>query len=612
MKTYKYLYSLLAAVALLFTAACSPDDYEMGAQDISKADLVEGKAFSITHDESNPNIVYLKTLLPDNYQVSWIEPQGRTQDRDVELHMPFPGTYNVLFGVDTRGGVVFGDTAHFTIDNFYAEFVNNELYNNLAGGVGNSKTWVPDNGQYGLASGEVSFGDPSIALGWNNFTPNWEPAPGDGGEANSKTSPFFKSTMTFNLINGANVQIHTVSNDGAETDESGTYQLDLDNYRLNLTDAKLLHEPGWEDREDAAGWAQNIRIVTLTDNQLRLAVLRNPNTSGEGEWWLVFNFVSKEYADNYHPSVNYKPILEDGWRDFVEPKTDKIVTYKLTGFDWYNNDETTSARNVSGVDPIDNLEDIQITLNSGDNTYSFTGPDGTSTSGSYTLDNDGIYTFTPALPTIALSKDGRAVLTTNSGQLRILSFSQAANCSSRTGALENITWGSREYDDQGNFYQYMGYKWSVVRAGVKKTYKAGLHFFDTGWTTQQSDDVYVVDGTDADYTFTINGSSAAPYGMYLDIEKILQDHPNCDVAIKDIKVDGQSIAFDDAVIDRVVGDAATTARRYILNPWGPTASDASKYVFNSSIAVTVSVKMDNGTPFVPASAKRHYAKRARR
>lgn len=100
--------------------------------------------------------------------------------------------------------------------------------------------------------------------------------------------------------------------------------------------------------------------------------------------------------------------------------------------------------------------------------------------------------------------------------------------------------------------------------------------------------------------------------MYLDVEKILQDHPNCEVAIKDIKVDGQSIAFDDAVIDRVVGDAATTARRYILNPWGPTASDASKYVFNSSIAVTVSVKMDNGTPFVPASAKKHYAKRARR
>lgn len=612
MKIKNYIYSLASAALLLFgMTACSPDEYDLGDKDVTPADLVEGTAFSITHDEANPNIVYLKSLMADHYQVSWIHPQGRTQQPEVELHIPFPGTYDVVFGVNTRGGYVYGDTAHFTVDRFCADFVNNDLYTMLTGGVGQSKAWVPDNGNYGLASGEVSYGDPSLALGWNNFTPNWEPGPGGGGEANSATSPFLKSTWTFDLKNGANVQVHTVSNDGAVTDTQGSFLIDLDNYQINLTDAQILHEPSWNNRGDETDWSKNIRIVTLTDNQLRVAMLRNPETSGEGKWWLVFNFVSKEYADNYKaPEREVVPTLEEGWRDFVEPKTDKLVTYKLTGFDWY--DKEGKAKEVTGFDAIDNIEDMTIQLNSGDNSYTFTNADGSTVSGKYELAADGVYTFTPALPTIALSKDGRAVLTNNAGQVRILGFSQAANCDARTGGLTNIVWGAREYDDQGAFYQYMGYKLEVVRAGVQKTYKGGLHFFDSGWAFQQSDDVFVVDGTDADYTFTINGSSGSAYGMYLDIEKLLQDHPNCDVTIKDIKVDGASVSFDDAAIDRGVGDAPTTARRYILNPWGATAGDASKYNFSSSIAVTVSVKMDNGQPFVNASAKKRAAKRARR
>ncbi len=612
MKINNYIGSLASAALLMFgMAACSPDEYDLGDKDVTSADLVEGTAYSITHDSSNPNIVYLKSLMADRYQVSWIHPQGRSQDAEVELDIPFPGTYDVLFGVNTRGGYVYGDTAHFTVSDFCADFVNNELYTMLTGGVGQSKTWIPDNGNYGLASGELSYGDPSNALGWNNFTPNWEPAAGGGGEASSATSPFFKSSWTFDLKNGANVQVHTVSNDGAVTDTEGSYLLDLDNHQLNLTDVQILHEPSWDNRGDATDWSKNIRIVTLTENQLRVAMLRNPETSGEGEWWLVFNFVSKDYADNYKaPEVEVYPTMEDGWRDFVEPKNDKLVTYKFTGFDWYDKDGT--AKGVESVAAVSNIEDMQIQLNSGDNTYTFTNLDGSTTTGSYTLSSDGVYTFTPALPTVNLSDDGRAVLTSNSGELRILGFSQANNCDARTGGLSNIVWGAREYDDQGNFYQYMGYKLEVVRAGVQKTYKGGLHFFDTGWSFQQSDDVFIVDGTDADYTFTINGSSSSAYGIYLDIEKLLQDHPNCDVAVKDIKVDGTSIDFDDSAIDRGTGDAATTARRYILNPWGATAGDASKYNFSSSIAVTVSVKMDNGTPFVASGAKKHTAKHARR
>ena len=153
----------------------------------------------------------------------------------------------------------------------------------------------------------------------------------------------------------------------------------------------------------------------------------------------------------------------------------------------------------------------------------------------------------------------------------------------------------------------MGYQWSVVRAGVAKTYKGGLHIFDTGWAFQQSDDVFVKDGSDGTYTFTVNGSCSNVYGVYLDIEKLLKDHPNCDVVVKSIKADGKDVDFNDAEIDRGTGDDATTARRYIVNPWGATAGLAAKCSFTKTLSVTVDVKMDNGTPFIKSKdAKAHH------
>lgn len=610
MKIKKYLYSLAAtAMVLMGMSACSPDSYDLGDKDVTPADLVEGTAFTITHDSNNPNIVYLKSLMADRYQVTWVHPQGRSNEREVELNMPFPGTYEVQFGVETRGGVVYSEPVTFKVDNFYAGFVDNELYTLLTGGVGQSKTWIPDTGAYGLAAGDIAYGDPSTPAGFNNFTPNWEPE----GSFQDNTGNFTKSSMTFDLKDGAHIKTTTVAPDGTSVEASGSYLIDTNNARLNLTDCQLLHSPNWNHMEDDAGWKTNIRIITLTENQLRLCVLRNPKTSGEGEWWLCFNFVSKEYADNYEaPEVEAFPTLAENWMDFVSPKNDKMITYKLTGFDWYNKDG--SAKGVTGVTPNNNLENMTITLNSGNNTYTLTDFDSNTHEGSYTLSTDGIYTFTPALPELKLSADGRAVFKANSdGTMRIMGFSEAENCDAQTGALSSIVWGSKEFDDQGKFYQYMGYKFEVVRAGAKKTFKATLHFFDTDWNAQQSEPVFVTDGTDGDYTLTLTTPSASPYGMYIDVVKLLEAHPNGDVVIKDIKVDGTSVTFDDALIDRGVGDdGPNAARRYILNPWGATAGDAPKYAFTSSIAVTIGVKMDNGKPFITEAAKARKSSRGRR
>jgi hypothetical protein len=60
--------------------------------------------------------------------------------------------------------------------------------------------------------------------------------------------------------------------------------------------------------------------------------------------------------------------------------------------------------------------------------------------------------------------------------------------------------------------------------------------------------------------------------MFLDVAKILKKHPNTDLIIKSIKVDGteelgSEEGMDDETISRQLGDDATTGRRYILNPW---------------------------------------------
>ena len=139
-KIINKLYIACLIITMGLFAACTPDSFELGEKDITVDDLVENIAFSITHDSENPNIVYLKSLLPTSYQVCWEHPQGRSQEREV----PFEGEYSVKFGVQTRGGLVYGNPTTFTVESFCAEFVNDELWTLLSGGVGKSKTWYLD------------------------------------------------------------------------------------------------------------------------------------------------------------------------------------------------------------------------------------------------------------------------------------------------------------------------------------------------------------------------------------------------------------------------------------------------------------------------------------
>lgn len=589
MRLKSSIYLFIASVVMFFFA-CTPEQYDLDVKDVTPDDLVEGLAYTITHDPVNPNIVYLESKMGDNYTALWEHPQGRSQAKKVTLQIPFDGTYTVKFGVQTRGGIVYGEPATFTIQDFYAGFVTNELWTLLTGGVGASKTWIPDNGQYGLAPGELSYADPSGTVEWNNWSPNWEP--GAGFTVTAGDNPIWESSMTFDLVNGANVTIDDRSTGGVGV-KKGTFMLNTDAHTLTLTDVDLLHTAGWSHM--TSNWKKDLKILTMTENQLRIGILRQKDTSGEDPWWIIWNFVNKTYADNYEaPAQEIFPTLPEDWRDYVEPKTNLVTTYKLSDekpFDWCNLDG--SLKGTTSIAPRSGVEEVTLVLNSGTGDYTLTDMAGVAHQGKYSLNNEGIYTFSDALPEISLSDDGRALFKSNPDRtLRIMSY----ETSDFTGGLTDLWLASKELDDQGNLYQYMGYHFVAQTAGAVKSYKATLHFFDTGWAFTVSEPLFI--SGDGDYTFVINGASEAPYGLYLEIQKILKDNPNMDVAIKDIKVDGVTIPFDDAAIDRGIGDDANAARRYILNPWGATAGDAPNYVFGTSIAVTVTVKMDNGTPFI--------------
>ena len=418
MKLNTYLYSLLASVLLLF-AACTPDEYELGSKQLTPEDLVEGVAFTITHDTENPNIVYLESLLGSNYKPLWETPQGRSQEKLMTLRIPFEGTYEVTFGVETRGGIVYGAPATFTIDSFCADFVTDELWTFLTGGVGAEKVWIYDDGSYGYAAGELTYADPSSTVEWNNWSPNWDPGKGHTGD-----DAIWASTMTFDLINGANVRVHNVSSSG-ETDTQGTFMLNTDNHTITFTDCDLLHTPSWSDR--SSNWRRDLQILELDENHLRIGVMRD---NSEGPWWLIWNFVSKEFADNYVPEdqPDPEPALPDGWEDAISEVVTTKITWSMSAdvpFDWANLDGSLMNNFTAGnypdwATPVANLNQLSMTLDSGDNSYEFTMPDGTSVSGTYELDEKGIYTFDNGVPSYHIGGGDIMFAATAENQLRVL------------------------------------------------------------------------------------------------------------------------------------------------------------------------------------------------
>ena len=613
MKIKRYLYMMVAALTMfLGFAACSPDEYKLGDNNISPDDLQEGIAYTITHDEQNPNIVYLENKLGSQFNAQWETPQGRFQGDKVTLKMPFAGTYEVTFGVESRAGVVYGKPASFTIDDICTDFITKQVWALLAGGVGKEKTWVYDDGSYGFKSGELTYGDPAANtnLSFGHFTENWDPGKGHCGDAD-----MWNSYMTFSLKGKAG---YTFYNSSTDTKQEGVFGLNEDSYVLSLNDADLMHPDTWSSR--LANWRQNLQIIELDENHLRVAYKRLPGNWG-GEWIEVFNYVSKEYADNYVPPVdeNPNPTLADTWKEDISSLNKAPNTYRE--IKWVLTEEGDAAayydlygKYVGGSQAAsDNGAELSLVLNSVEKSYSMKDADGNEVSGEYFINDNGYLSFSNGLLTATVGKNGAVLKANDDKTLRVLSYTMDGS------EITDLVLGYAIKDVHGKCYQYQAFRFvpKVIGGTEQEYFKAGLHFANSGWAFTDSPTIKVTG--DGKYTFKLTGADADPYLMYLDVVKVLAKYPNFDMTITDMRVDGKSVAFDDSQIDRCTGDEkdaagnGITARRYILNPWNNdnyfVVNGVGVLGFSSTLEVDVDIKFDSGKPFITpkeeAAARKH-------
>ncbi|MCR5068193.1 MAG: hypothetical protein K6A78_00055 [Prevotella sp.] len=496
MKTKNIIFTALLFLSAIMTG-CSPDEYSLGGQTVSPDDLAEGVAFTIEHDANNPNIIYLKSLMGAKYTVLWEHPQGRSQEPEVTLKMPFAGTYTVKFGVETSAGVVFGEPVEFTISDFCAEFISGTVWEYIAGGAGGSKTWVYDNGQYGYGTGEFTYGSPddnpdlcrklyyNIASGESLFVPNWDPGV-------NHTSANFASTMTFDLVGRAGYSYY--NGDTGETQE-GIFNLNEDLLTLTLVDADLMHPDGWTERRDT--WRQNMQIVEIDENHMRVAYTRIPGSWG-GEWIEVFNYVTKEWADNYQPTVDntihlkhqYKcnacgkltfsnnaqcqscwsddVTLNRTFNDYFEPFNQLTTTYMFADTEpiaWNTLNGSAIGRSAEDYGQID-LSDVIFKFNSSTKSLELTDPSGNATTLTYSLDDNGKMTFSgKSLPWFNVAANSDLKFGNKKNELQVINY----DVDPLTGDITDIYIGSKQYDAQGNAYEYLTYHITKFVAGGQES-----------------------------------------------------------------------------------------------------------------------------------------------
>ena len=315
----------LFAAALLMLGACAPDSHSLDAPALQSADLTHGSAFSVSVDAQNT--VSLKSLLDKSYNCYWIHPNGRAQGPEASLQLPFAGTYEVTFGVDTRGGVVYGAPYQFEITTNNMSLLEDPLYTYLTGGVGSTKRWVPCDKDYGVGqcTAPVMYCNPDDVLndgsgdtniGINHMKPNWDP--GYQSWLIPADDPYMDSYMEFTLddVNGCSITEYRgeSGSKGASTGTTttGKWTLntsDKNHPTLSFSDAFAMHNAGFD--AVCSNYTGNIVITELTPYFLQLATMR---TNSEGAWWIVWNFIAEDVQTG-------KVLIPSGEVNYLNPST---------------------------------------------------------------------------------------------------------------------------------------------------------------------------------------------------------------------------------------------------------------------------------------------------
>ncbi|MCR5360852.1 MAG: hypothetical protein K6E73_02435 [Bacteroidales bacterium] len=604
----------------LLTTGCSPEEYSLAAIDVTTTQLSEGEGFSVQVDQTTNYVTCTSNL--SGKTIYWeygpkpadgeaFSVSGNYVGQSYKVGIAFPGEYYVRMAADNAGGLAFGEPAYFTIDKINTDLISDPSWVTLTGGVGQSKTWVLDlDPETGAA---LKFGGPK----WF-FTSgqNWDSFHNAAGANYIDANPWDASTaidpthsadwywaadyagngwicglsdygeMTFDLINGANVDVNG---------SKGTFSMDVEAHTISFTGVLPL-SCGAESSIATLCPAGTYKIIYLSDNAMQILFDGGPSA----ETPFSMNYISKEYKDNYVAPVVTDITLPEDWMDYIVPKTQHNTVYK------FNSDAPCTWFDVTGTSELKrsytaaDVSDYKFAFYWPNNTLTITNPNGDETAITYTLDEKGNYTFDAALPIFDLATDNADILFgASDNQLQILSY----EVDDYSGDLTELVLGARQYDAQGNFYEYVAYR-LVKQTGSAEPerFKVSLGLADTGWTFITHEDCYITgEGT---YTFSLKPDGACqtdqPYLYFIDVAKLLKKYPNADLTLTSIKVDGVEVLganenMTDEAIARCVGDDPTTGRRYLLNPWDETsAANTSLFAFTTSLDVTMQVTYDAG------------------
>lgn len=324
---FKILY-IFFGIALFF-AACTPKNYELGAL-INKNEL----KFSITQNAADSNMVILKSLTP-GLTPQWVTPQGRSTRVLDTVKIAFPGTYKFIYGVESDGGLVQADTVTLIITTTNLSYVNDPLWTLICGGVGHTKTWLLDITADGVSKHSIS---PKYFCGadenWNTWHDRinkvsdadikakyglsdiweWDPTWKETGWMQAAMPAADYGTMTFDLQGGAAHAIVNHLTIPALGTQNGTFLLDVNTHTLKLNGAAILH-PSASEADAKNGWS-NVNVLSLSEDYMQIGV------PGVG----CFNFISKNYSDNWVPSAV----------TYVEPIRTTFTQDSLVGTWMYN------------------------------------------------------------------------------------------------------------------------------------------------------------------------------------------------------------------------------------------------------------------------------------
>lgn len=455
-KTKLLIASFLMLMVLFLVPSCSPETYSLdGTTDKSAID------FEITQDlvaDPGGNTVIMTNKTP-GVVLTWDYVTGKSNKASETVKYAFKGDYTIKILAVTGGGLVELDPVTITVTKDNLNYVNDPLWNLLSGGVGKSKTWVLDldeNGVskffagpmffYGTDNAWLEGGDKGCygADCWN-WSPEWKGNTWIAAQGNY-------GTMTFSLDGGPFLTTdHKMMPSYGQ--ESGTYFLDADAKTLTTSGATILHTNEYENCVD--NW-QSMKIMSITANTLQVGVLRKGSCDGAAT--LVYNFISKEYSDNWVPTAVADPNpsidLNGGTvDDLLSTTTTTTKTWHLskdTPFNWtdlngtfLNNWNSVTDYEAAGWTGYVSGDQTNVVKNkisfSNDGKITTIDSNGVAKAGTYSTEaGTNIITFNGISPSFPIGSSWATVSTTAENQWKIVKTAKTGN------VVTDIWFGKRD------------------------------------------------------------------------------------------------------------------------------------------------------------------------